>query len=103
MAMDIEKPFTHDQNKSISPGLVYLVLFVGGGGSPFSPPLPYIWSSAHAAHLLVSVQMNSCLPEQLLSGNWINAEENSFYPNSWLPGNFCYKSIIFSAHAPCLA
>ena len=42
------------------PGLVYLVLLWGGGGkSPFAPPFPYLWSSAcaRAAHLIVSVQM----------------------------------------------
>ena len=44
--------------------------------------------------------MNSCSPEQLLSSNWITNEENSCYPNSSLPGNFRYRTIIFSAFAP---
>ena len=47
------------------------------------------------------VQMNSCLPEQLLPGKWITGEESSCYPNSSLPGNLWYRSIIFSACAPC--
>ena len=51
----------------------------------FLPPaLPYLLSSAHAAQLMIFKQMNSCLPEQLLPGNWITGEENSCYPNSLL-------------------
>ena len=49
------------QNKTITPGLD--CLFVG-------PRLPYLWSRARAAHLRVSVQMNSCYL-------------NSFYLNSF--------------------
>ena len=69
----------------------------------FAPPLLYLWSSACAVHLLFSEQMNSCLPEQLLPGNWITGEENSCYPKSSLPGDLWYQSIIFSASAPCLS
>ena len=54
-------------------------------------------SSTHAAHLIVSEQMNSCLPEQLLPGNWITDEENSCYPNSLLPGNLGIGT-LFSLH-----
>ena len=48
----------------------------------------------NAVHLFVSVQMNSCLPEQLLAGIWITDEENSCYPNSSLPGDLWFRSII---------
>ena len=54
-------------------------------------------SSTYAAHLIVSEQMNSCLPEQLLPGNWITDEENSCYPNSLLPGNLGTRP-YFSLH-----
>ena len=74
------------QNTTIIPGLNYLS----------SPSLSLIYS-AGAVHLLVSVQMNSFLPEQLLPGNWITDEENSCYPNSSLPTNLWYQSIVFSA------
>ena len=50
------------------------------------PPLTHLWSSARAAHLLVSVQMNSCIPELLLPGNWKTDKENNCYPNSSLSG-----------------
>ena len=48
-----------------------------------------------AAHLIVSVQMNSSLPQQFLPCNWITDEENICYPNSLLPfnigtGPLCY-------------
>ena len=87
------------QGKTITPGLNYLVLFFwGGGGSSFAPPLSYLWSSARAAHLIVSVQMNYCLPSQLLPNKWITDEENSCYPK-----NFSYLYIIFACgRSPCL-
>ena len=45
----------------------------------FTSPLPLV----HVQFiLLVSVQINSCLSEQLLPGNWITDEEISCYPNS---------------------
>ena len=38
--------------------------------------------SSHAVHLMFSIQMNSCLPEQLFYPiNWIIHEDNSCYPN----------------------
>ena len=43
--------------------------------------------------MLVSVQMSSCLPKQLLPGNWITGKENSCYPNSSLPGNLWYNFV----------
>ena len=87
------------QNKTIIPGLNYLfvVLFVGGGVSFCPSPSLSLIYSAGAVHLLVSVQMNSFLPEQLLPGNGITDEENSCYPNSSLPSNLWYQSIVFSA------
>ena len=62
-------------------------------GISFRPPPPptsllsliYRYS-ALAAHLIVSVQINSCLPEQLFRGNWVTDEENSCYLNSLVPG-----------------
>ena len=61
----------------------YHVLFMGGKSS-FAPPLPYLWSSARAAHYACfSTDEQLCLP-----GNWITNEENSCYPNSLLPGTF---------------
>ena len=56
-----------------------------GGKIFFVPPLLYLLSSACAVHLLFSVQMTSCLSQQLLPSNWITGEENSCYPNSSLP------------------
>ena len=38
---------------------------------------------ARAAHLIIQIQMNSCLSKQLLLSNWITDEEDSL-----LPGNF---------------
>ena len=68
-------------------------------------PLPFpifdLLYSAHAAHLLVSAQMNNCLPKQLLPCNWITGEENRCYPNSLLPGNLWHRSIILSAQITC--
>ena len=52
---------------------------------------------AHAAHLKIVIQINSCLPEQLLPGNWITDEENSV-----LPGNFGIGPSFFFARAPVL-
>ena len=77
-----------------------------GGDLLFPLPFPIfdlVHNTAHAAHLLVSVQMNSCIPEQLLPGNWITDEENSCYPNSSLPGSFQCQSIIFysNPHGRC--
>ena len=43
----------------------------------FASPLPLV----HVQFIL-SVQINSCLSEQLLPGNWITDEEISCYPNS---------------------
>ena len=55
---------------------------------PFTPPLP-IFDLVHpgAAHLIILVQLNSCLPEQLLPGNWITVKENSCLPEQLLPCN----------------
>ena len=75
--------------------------FLWGGLISFCPS-PFL-SLICAAHLLVSVQMNSCLPKQLLPGNWITNEENSCHPSSSLPANFWYRSIIVFACAPCLS
>ena len=69
-------------------------------------PLPFpIFDLVHVqliAHLLVSVQMNSCLPKQLLPGNWITDEENSCNLNSRLLINICYRSIfsMYMHHSP---
>ena len=65
--------------------------FVGGRFFYFcsSPSLSLIFSEC-AAHLIILLQMNSCLPEQILPGNWITNEKNS-----------CSGQIIFSACAPC--
>ena len=80
------------------------VLEDSGARNPFRQddyPRSQLPSTVHvhcrAAHLLVSVQMNSCLPEQLFHRNWITDEENSCYQNSSLPGNLWYRSITFSA------
>ena len=43
------------------------------------------WSSTCAPHLIILIQMKSCLPKQLFPGNWIADEENRYYPNSLLP------------------
>ena len=63
-------------DKTNTPGLNHLVLFVRGG---YFLPLPFpICDLVHVQliSLIVSVQMNSCLPEQLLPGNWVTDEEN---------------------------
>ena len=52
---------------------------------------------AQAAHLKIVIQINSCLPEQLLPGNWITDEENSL-----LPGNFGIGPSFFFERAPVL-
>ena len=63
------------QNMLITPDPVYLVPVVEVGEIfTFAPPLPYLWSMCRPSGYLI--QMNSCLPEQLLSGNWITDEEN---------------------------
>ena len=51
-------------------------------------PLPYLWSSARAVHLIILILTDSCLPKQHLPSNWITNEENCYYPNSLLPVNF---------------
>ena len=45
--------------------------FCKGGGGFKRLPLPYPKSSACADHLIILIQMNGCLPEQFLPGNWI--------------------------------
>ena len=86
------------------PGLVRTSYFCEGEKSHFAPALTLslIWCTSCMAHLIVSVQMSSGLPKQLLPGNWITNEENSCYPNRSLPGNFCHRSIIFTACAHML-
>ena len=68
------------------PGLVRTSYFCEGGKSHFAPALTLslIWCTSCMAHLIVSVQMSSGLPKQLL------------------PGNFCHRSIIFTACAHML-
>ena len=63
----------------------------------FAPPLPYLWSIACAAHLIILIRINSFLPKQLLPENWITNEENSCYLNSLLPSNFG-NGTLFSLH-----
>ena len=98
-----EKPLTCSEQEDY-PRLPIVLFFVGGGRGNAFLPLPFlIFDLVHMQFiLLVSVQMNSCSPEQLLPSNWIADEDNSCYPNSSLPGNLWYRSIIFSACAPCL-
>ena len=56
------------------PGPIYLIPFVGGGGEFKLLPLPFPF--------IILILTNSCLPKQLLPGNWITNE------NSTLPSNF---------------
>ena len=64
----------------------YFVLLWGGKISLCPCPYPIfdLVHIMHVAHLIVSVQMSSGLPKQLL------------------PGNFCHRSIIFTACAHML-
>ena len=82
---------------SITPGSVYLETFVEGKIKMFTLPFP-IFDLVHVLYCssdpIQYILMNICLPEQLLPGNWTTDEENSCYPNSSLPGNCWYRSII---------
>ena len=98
--MKIETSYSYLLRQDDYPSITYYCLW--GEYVSFAHPLPYLWSSASAVHLLITVQMSICLSEQLLPGNWITGEENSCYPNSSLPRNLWIQSIIFSARAPCL-
>ena len=67
-------------------------------------PLPFlIFDLVHVQFIcFFLVQMSSCLPDQLLPGNWITSEEYQLLPEELVtPGNLWYRSIIFSACAPC--
>ena len=67
------------------PQVLFTYRSTGCGGKffPFAPLIPYLWYIARAAHLIIQIQMNSCLSKQLLLSNWITDEEDSL-----LPGNF---------------
>ena len=56
----IKKPLTCSEQDDY-PSLLFV-----GGKVPFVPPLPNLLSRECAVHLVVSVQMNNCLPEQLV-------------------------------------
>ena len=100
----LEKSLHPLQNMSITPGPVYLVPVVGGRGkfSLHDPPLldlRFTPCACHAFHLIILTEMNRGLPKQLFTYcNWFTNEENSFYPNSLLPGNLGTGT---SAHKPC--
>ena len=87
------------QNMSITQ-VLFTWYLLWGKFFHFSPalPIPYLWSSTHAAHLIILIHINSCLPKQLLPSNWVPDEEHSSYPNSLLPCNFGTGPF-----APCLS
>ena len=66
---------------------------VGGKNIVFCPPLPYLWFSAHADHLILWIQMTGCFTKQLLAGNLYYRLENSCYTYSSLPGNLSCTSL----------
>ena len=70
--------------------------FFGGKNLNFYPSLTYLWLIACAAHLPITVQMNSCLYEIAFSlVTRLPMKMYSWYPNSSLPGVHQHRSIIF--------
>ena len=86
-------PFTCAEYIDYPRSCLPITCFWRGGGVHFCPFLSLSFIQC------TLLQMNSCLPKQLLPGSWITDEENSCYPLSSLPDNFWYRSIIFSAYA----
>ena len=83
------KTFYLLRNYDAYSGPINLVPLLGGKNWEFCPPLPYLWLSAHADHLILWIQMTSCFTKQLLPGNLHYRLENSCYPNSSWTGTFC--------------
>ena len=78
--------------------------FVGGKNLNFYPSLLYLWLSAYAAHLPVTVQMNSCLYETAsFPGNQIVNEDEQLLPEQLITQWLLAAVHNFSARAPCLS
>ena len=73
------------QNMSITTGPVYLYSTYCGGGNFHFCPFPIFDLQCTRSSSDFFIQINSCLPNSFLPGNWITVEYNSCYPNSLLP------------------
>ena len=75
-------------------GPINLVPLLGGKNIDFCPPLPYLWLSARADHLIHWIQMTSCFTKQLLPGNWHYRWREQLLPEQLITRNLWYRSII---------
>ena len=91
--MTAKKPLTCPPDKPAT-----LLLFVGEKRFPFSPPLPYLPSSAPAVHLYYGTD-SSCLSEQLFTRYYITSEANSLLPGTLFAPDYsslCTCTILIS-------